>query len=83
MAMEPLGWQIVSSLVDGRTLVRNIPERRLLSQAVLRIGAELGLFLFAVPDTHLHQLTTASREVAGELARATEKSLRARLDLPV
>jgi hypothetical protein len=81
--MEPIGWQIVSRLADGRIIAPTLPERRRLARVVLELGKSRGLLVFSGSDNHLHLATAASRMVAGELARAAEVSLRKNLALPV
>jgi hypothetical protein len=78
-----LAQHVIQRLGDGRVLVRNTTQRRIYSDAVLRIGRDAGLFCFGLPDNHSHVGLEANRAKAGRFAQRLGVALRRRLDLEV
>lgn len=81
--MDAPGYQLVMRLAGSRVLAPDAPSRRALARALLSVGRDRGLLAFGAADTHLHALTTANREGAGELAQAIAVSLHAALETSV
>ncbi len=72
--MEPIGWQLILRTVDDRVLAPNPPTRRCIAR-VMAAYEGLGIYVFAVADTHLHIGVLASRSVAGRIAKRVVLSL--------
>lgn len=73
--MQPLGFHITMRLRCSAVLAAEATAQRRLALALLKAARPFELLAFRAADDHLHLLTSASREDAGELARRVQIAL--------
>ena len=66
-----LAYHVIQRLEDDRVLVRDTAQRRIYADTILRIGRDVGLFCFGLPDTHSHAGVECDRSTAGRFVMTT------------
>lgn len=74
-ASMSLAWHLTLRTENGAPLATTVGELRALARLVLAVGAAYGLFVFRVPDNHLHAGLRCPREQAGRFAQRVASSL--------
>ena len=79
--MSQLGFHLCIHLLDGSVIAKDARERRTVARVVLAQGAIAGLYVFSLPDTHLHMGARCEDLEPGELCRRVGISLKRQLGL--